>query len=80
VDVRRKTIDALARMRTPETTQFVARALDDEVAAVRETAVLALMRLGARAVEARLQDIARQDPSKAVRRVAADAAARLRRE
>jgi HEAT repeat protein len=79
-DVRRKTIEALARMRTPEATQFVARALDDEVAEVRETAVLALMRLGARGVEARLQDLARQDPSNAVRRVAADAAARLRRE
>lgn len=78
-DIRRRTIDTLARMRTPDATKFLAQGLDDEVAAVRETAVLALTRLGARGLDARLQDLAAHDPSKAVRRAAADAAARLRR-
>jgi len=78
-NIRRKTIDTLARMRTAAATKFLGHALDDEVAAVRETAVLALTRLGARGLEARLKDLAAHDPSKAVRRAAADAAVRLRR-
>ena len=79
-DIRRKTIDTLARMRIAAATKFIAQALDDEVAAVRETAVLALSRLGAQGLEARFKDLAGTDPSKAVRRAAADAAARLRRD
>lgn len=78
-EIRRKTIDTLARMRTATATEFLSHALDDEVSAVRETAVLALTRLGARRLEGRLRELAGNDPSKAVRRAAADAAARLRR-
>lgn len=78
-DIRRKTIETLARMRSADATKLIGHALDDEVAAVRETAVLALTRLGARGLDARLQDLAANDPSKGVRRAAADAAARLRR-
>ena len=77
-DVRRRTVDTLARMRTSAATRFVAQALDDEVAAVRETAVLAVTRLGARGFAQRVQALARHDESKAVRRAAADAAVRLR--
>jgi len=77
-DVRRRTVDTLARMRTPAATRFVVQALDDDVAAVRETAVLALTRLGARGFEQKMQMLARHDESKAVRRAAADAVVRLR--
>ena len=78
-EIRRKTVDTLARMRAAAATKFVGQALDDEVAAVRETAVLALTRLGAQGLETRFKELAGNDPSKAVRRAAADAAARLRR-
>ena len=79
-DIRRRTVDTLARMRAAAATRHLLDALDDRVPAVRETAVMALARLGARSADPRLQELARQDPSKAVRRAAADASARLRRD
>ena len=80
IDVRRRTVDTLARMRAVAATRLVLQALDDEAAAVRETAVRALARLGARGTVARVHALAQHDPSKAVRRAAADALGRLPRE
>jgi HEAT repeat protein len=74
-DVRCRTIDVLARLRTTEAIALVARALDDECAPVREGAALALGQLPLPDCPARLRECAQHDPSKAVRRAAASAAA-----
>jgi HEAT repeat protein len=71
--VRRATIDVLARMRHPDASAVLRGALDDADADVREAAVIALDRLGARGTGRRFAEMARHDPSRAVRR-AADAA------
>jgi HEAT repeat protein len=72
--VRRATIAALGRMQRPEASAAIRGALDDEDAGVREAAVVALERLGARGVGRKLAVMAREDPSRAVRRAAAAAA------
>jgi HEAT repeat protein len=71
--VRTATIAALARMQRPEASAAIRSALDDEDAGVREQAVVALERLGVRGLSRRLAEMARTDPSRAVRRAAAAA-------
>jgi HEAT repeat protein len=71
--VRRATIAALGRMQRPEASAAIRAALDDEDAAVRESAVVALERLGARGIARKFALMAREDPSRAVRRAAAAA-------
>jgi len=74
--VRRALIGALGRMKHPDASAALRAALEDEDALVREEAVIALDRLGARGVSRIFSTLARQDPSKAVRRVAATALSR----
>jgi HEAT repeat protein len=75
-EVRRATIDVLARMRHPDASAALRTALDDLEADVREAAVTALDRLGARGTGRRFAQMAREDPSRAVRRAAAAALGR----
>ena len=75
-DVRRATIDILARMRHPDASAALRTALDDAEGNVREAAVTALDRLGARGTGRRFAQMAREDPSRAVRRAAAAALGR----
>jgi hypothetical protein len=77
-DVRRHVVASLSRFKSADATRWLSEALSDESAAVRETAVLGLMRLGARGVDARLQEIARTDPSRSVRQAASAAVASRR--
>lgn len=74
--VRLATIDVLARMRHPDASAVLRSALDDADAGVREAAVTALDRLGARGMSRRFATMAREDPSRAVRRAAATALGR----
>jgi HEAT repeat protein len=76
--VRRATLEALARLRHTESTSLIESALADNSADVREAAVIALARLGTVGLADKLSRIARQDPSKPVRRAAAAALGRLR--
>jgi HEAT repeat protein len=76
--VRRSTLDALARLRHPESSRLIESALGDTAADVREAAVIALARLGSLGADGTLSTLARQDPSKAVRRAAAAALSRVR--
>jgi len=69
-------VNALCRMHHPDASSVIRRALDDADASVREAAVHALDDLGARGVARRFAAMARQDPSRAVRRAAAAAFAR----
>jgi len=71
--VRRATLGALGRMRHPDASAAMRAALDDEDAAVREDAIVALERLGVRGLGRKLAMMARDDPSRAVRRAAAAA-------
>lgn len=71
--IRTATVAALARLHCPEASAAMRAALDDEDARVREAAVIALDRLGARGLGRKLALMARDDPSRAVRRVAAAA-------
>jgi HEAT repeat protein len=75
-EVRRATIDVLARMRHPDASAALRTALHDADAHVREAAVTALDRLGARGTGRRFAEMAREDPSPAVRRAAAAALGR----
>ena len=75
-EVRRAPIDVLARMRHPDASAALRTALDDAAAEVREEAVTALDRLGARGTRRRFAQMAREDPSRAVRRAAAAALGR----
>lgn len=75
-DVRVATIDVLARLRHPDASSALRAGLDDADAAVRAAAVTALDRLGARGTARRLAQMAREDPSRAVRRAAAAALGR----
>jgi len=77
--VRKRVVDALGRFLHPDATAFVVRAFDDEEAIVRETAVLAVGRLGSLASDEGLKRLAESDPSKAVRRAASSALASMRR-
>jgi HEAT repeat protein len=77
-DVRLYVVAALGRFKCAEATRWLAEALQDESPAVREAAILGLSRLGARGLDSRFNELARTDPSKAVRRAAAAAVARQR--
>ncbi len=76
--MRLATVEALARVRHPDATAAIESALEHEDADIREAAVLALGRLGAAGAAAKLPGLAGHDPSKAVRRAAGAALARLR--
>ena len=75
-EVRRAVIAALSRMQHPDASSGIRGALDDDDAAVREAAVTALDRLGARGIVRKLSAMARDDSSRAVRRAAAAALSR----
>jgi HEAT repeat protein len=76
--VRRRTVDALARYCRPEATRLLQPAFNDDDPLVRETAAVAVMRIGTRAFDDTLRELAQNDGSKAVRRAAAAALARVR--
>jgi PAS domain S-box-containing protein len=66
-DVRRATIEALSRMRHPQASEAIERALEDAVPGVRATAVAELRRLGGRHAARKLLALARTDPDIEVR-------------
>jgi HEAT repeat protein len=74
--VRRSTIEALTRLKHPDASARVRDALDHEDPVVREAAVIAVDRIGARGVARKLSAIAAADPDIAVRRAASVALAR----
>jgi HEAT repeat protein len=76
--VRLATIEALARLRHPQATAVIEGALEHQDAEIRETAVMALARIGAADVAPRLSRLAGSDPSKSVRRAAGAALGRIR--
>jgi HEAT repeat protein len=76
VTVRRLTIEALIRMKHTEASVRVRTALTDADPVVRESAVVALGRIGASDVSARLAKMAAGDSDAAVRRAAAAALSR----
>ena len=76
-EVRKGTVDALGRFQREEATRLIERALEDTAESVRETAVAALARLGARGLRDRVTRIAAEDPSKNVRRAATTALKQL---
>jgi HEAT repeat protein len=69
--VRRRTVDVLARFRSPEATRELGTAFGDADAGVRETAAVNVMHLGTAAYDDLLIQLRDKDPSKAVRRAAA---------
>ena len=73
--MRRWTIEVLTRFRLPEATRALAAAFSDTDPGVRETAVVAIMRLGSTVFDDTIEGLAQRDPSKAVRRAAAAALA-----
>jgi HEAT repeat protein len=73
--VRHAIVEALGRLSHPVASAYVRSALEDTDPAVRQHAVVVLARLGSRGVSGSFADLARNDPSEAVRR-AADAALR----
>jgi HEAT repeat protein len=75
-NARRATIDTLTRMKHPDASARVRAALDDRDEVVREAAVIALDRVGARGIVQKLSSIAGSDPEIAVRRAAQVALAR----
>ena len=74
--VRGAVIAALGRMQHPDASAAIRGVLDDGEAGVREAAVIALDRLGARGVSRRFAEMARHDTSRAVRRAASAALSR----
>jgi HEAT repeat protein len=74
--VRRMTIEALTRIKDPDAAAHLRGALDDPDAGVREAAVMALKRIGARGLVAKLSMMIESDPDPAVRRAAAAATSR----
>ncbi len=75
-DVRRATVDVLTRMKHAGAAVHVRAALDNDDAAVREAAVTALDRVGARGLSRKLAVMATDDADAAVRRAAAAVLAR----
>jgi HEAT repeat protein len=71
VNVRRATLEALTRMKHPDASARVRDALDHPDPVVREAAVIALDRIGARGLLRKLSAMANGDPAVAVRRAAA---------
>ena len=68
--VRRSMIEVLTRMKHPDASLRVREALDHADPVVREAAVIALDRIGARGVARKLSALAANDPVVAVRRAA----------
>jgi len=77
VRARQGIVDALSRLSDPTASMALQRALSDEDAGIRCTAIGALTRFGTRGMSPRLALLAEQDPSDAVRRAASTA---LRRQ
>jgi HEAT repeat protein len=69
-------VEALTRMKHPDASARVRGALDNPDAGVREAAVLALKRIGARGLLAKLSMMSDADPDPSVRRAAAAAISR----
>jgi HEAT repeat protein len=76
--LRANTIEVLGRFQHAAATERIETALADPSPLVREAAVTALARVGARGLDARFAEIATQDQSKAVRRAATLALQRQR--
>ncbi len=76
--VRKRTVEVLSRFRHADATRHLEAAFADADAAVRETAVVAIMRLGSAGYDDTLRRLAEHDPSKPVRRAAAAALASRR--
>jgi HEAT repeat protein len=72
-EVRRATVEALGRMQHGDASAAIRGALEDPEAAVRQTAVIVLDRLRARGLAQTFATMAREDPSRAVRRAASAA-------
>jgi HEAT repeat protein len=68
--VRRSVIEALARMKRSRASDQIINVLNDKDPAVRQTAAVALRRLGSPRAERRLASLAHSDPDVAVRRAA----------
>jgi HEAT repeat protein len=75
-EIRRATVEVLTRMKRSEAAVEVRAALDHADAAVREAAVTALDRVGARGLSRKLAAMASGDADGAVRRAAAAALSR----
>jgi HEAT repeat protein len=75
-DVRRAVVDVLTRMKHADAAVHVHAALENDDAAVREAAVTALDRVGARGLSRKLAVMAAGDPHATVRRAAAAVLAR----
>jgi HEAT repeat protein len=75
--VRHGVVEALGRLAHPVASACLRRALSDADAVVRRTAILALSRVGARGLSAQWSELARTDPSPAVRQAAASALHRI---
>jgi HEAT repeat protein len=71
--IRRGVVEALGRQAHSAASACLRRALSDEDAVVRRTAIAALARVGARGLGARLTALAQTDPSPFVRQAAAAA-------
>jgi HEAT repeat protein len=69
-EIRRATVEALSRMKNPDASRWVERALDDADPIVRAVAVAELRRLGSRHAARKLLAIARTDSDPDVRRAA----------
>jgi HEAT repeat protein len=74
--VRRTVVEALRRMKHPTASQMLERALEDQDASIRLSAVQALAHLGSRRAERKLLAMMRADPDSTVRRAAQKALSR----
>jgi HEAT repeat protein len=73
LETRRSAVEALGRMKHPEASEILGKALDDDRPEVRLEAVRALKRLGSLAMERRLLQVAHSDPDPGVREAAEQA-------
>jgi len=72
-EVRRAVVEALARMRQPQASEYLLAALEDPAAAVRLAAVAAFKELGNLQAKRKLANLARTDSDSLVRRAAGQA-------
>jgi len=70
LETRRAVVEALGRMKHPEASAILGRALDDDRPEVRLAAVLAIRRLGSLSSEKKLLHVAQNDPDPGVREAA----------
>jgi HEAT repeat protein len=70
LETRRAVVEALGRMKTPEASEALSIALDDDRPEVRLAALLALRRLGSHVSERKLWSMAQNDPDAGVREAA----------